>query len=72
MSTTGLYNCNPTLWESFRKRRTQMPNGGAILVIIDGHVHDGMQFLARFDDDSHAEQVLKSAGFRSLGEGKWK
>jgi len=63
------YNTDVSLWANKRKSLAACPNGGALLQIVDGHVHDGLQWLARFTDDSHAERVLLEAGFRKAQRG---
>lgn len=66
------YNTDLILWQNFKQSRESMPNGGTILTVIDGHIHDGMQYLGRFDNDKHANDTLRDAGFTPKGDNKWK
>lgn len=61
-----LFNTDLALWENAHKSYAAMPNGGAILRVHDGMIHDGLQVLARFKTSADAASVLSNAGFRSI------
>ena len=50
----------------FREIRNQMPNGGAILRLVDSHLGDGYRVVAYFQDNKQGKKLLKKAGFKML------
>ena len=56
-------NNNVELWQNARKHYASLPNGGPVFRVYDGLIHNGVESLARCNNDTDAIAMLLGAGF---------
>lgn len=68
-----LFNTDVALWANYRKSLDKtMPNGGPTMSVHDGHIGNGYEVLARFQDNKAAVKCLVAAGWRKVARNQFR